>query len=131
MRLAGKTCVITAAGQGIGAASALAFANEGAQVIATDINQDTLDQLAASHANIRTARQQFSESQHHRPQIPCGFYLGHHIVFHVGLVVWLGRCVEQALSRSLTHHQSAIGLDTGRLFWRVFCHRLARRDIHL
>ena len=55
MRLAGKTCVITAAGQGIGAASALAFANEGAQVIATDINQDTLDQLAASHANIRTA----------------------------------------------------------------------------
>lgn len=55
MRLAGKTCVITAAGQGIGAASALAFANEGAQVIATDINQDTLDQLAAAHANIRTA----------------------------------------------------------------------------
>ena len=55
MRLTGKTCVVTAAGQGIGAASVLAFANEGAKVIATDINQDALNQLATQHSNISTA----------------------------------------------------------------------------
>ena len=55
MRLAGKTCVVTAAGQGIGAASALAFDNEGAKVIATDINQDALNQLATQHPSISTA----------------------------------------------------------------------------
>jgi 2-keto-3-deoxy-L-fuconate dehydrogenase len=45
-RLAGKTTLLTAAGQGIGHATALAFLREGARVIATDINQDLLDQLA-------------------------------------------------------------------------------------
>lgn len=38
MRLEGKRILVTAAGQGIGRASALAMAAEGAQVIATDIN---------------------------------------------------------------------------------------------
>jgi len=37
-RLAGKTAFITAAGQGIGRASAIAMAREGAKVIATDVN---------------------------------------------------------------------------------------------
>ncbi len=45
-RLAGKKAVITAAAQGIGAASALAFTAEGAQVIATDINEAKLEELA-------------------------------------------------------------------------------------
>ncbi len=44
-RLAGKKALVTAAGQGIGQAIALAFAAEGADVIATDINAETLKQI--------------------------------------------------------------------------------------
>src|SRR6187455_1114412 len=43
MRLQGKTALVTAAGQGIGRASALALAAEGAQVWATDVNPRLLD----------------------------------------------------------------------------------------
>ena len=46
-RLAGKTAFITAAGQGIGRATALAFASQGARVIATDINEGLLETLTA------------------------------------------------------------------------------------
>jgi 2-keto-3-deoxy-L-fuconate dehydrogenase len=42
MRLEGKTVLVTAAGQGIGRASAIAMAAEGAQVWATDINPQLL-----------------------------------------------------------------------------------------
>jgi 2-keto-3-deoxy-L-fuconate dehydrogenase len=44
-RLNGKTAIITAAGQGIGRASALLFAREGARVIAVDINAGSLATL--------------------------------------------------------------------------------------
>ncbi|MBW8317980.1 MAG: SDR family oxidoreductase [Rhizobium sp.] len=44
--LSDKKALITAAGQGIGRASALAFARAGASVVATDINADALDSLA-------------------------------------------------------------------------------------
>ena len=52
-RLAGKSALITAAGQGIGRATALRFAAEGAQVWATDINKAAIDALASEHPGIQ------------------------------------------------------------------------------
>ena len=46
-RLDGKTCLVTAAGQGIGRASALSMLAEGAKVYATDVNEAALEELAA------------------------------------------------------------------------------------
>jgi NAD(P)-dependent dehydrogenase (short-subunit alcohol dehydrogenase family) len=47
-RLQGKTALVTAAGQGMGRAAVLAFAREGARVIATDLNPELLAPLAAT-----------------------------------------------------------------------------------
>jgi 2-keto-3-deoxy-L-fuconate dehydrogenase len=55
MRLKGKTELVTAAGQGIGRASVLAMAAEGAQVLATDVNAELLESYAGV-ANVTTAR---------------------------------------------------------------------------
>ena len=55
MRLKGKTALITAAGQGIGEATARAFANEGATVYATDVNAALLkkyDAISNIHASV-------------------------------------------------------------------------------
>jgi 2-keto-3-deoxy-L-fuconate dehydrogenase len=54
-RLAGKQCLITAAGAGIGRASALAYARQGALVLATDISPQALRSLADEEPSIRTA----------------------------------------------------------------------------
>ena len=51
-RLEGKRALVTAAGQGIGRASAIALANAGASVIATDINDDTLAGLSEEASTI-------------------------------------------------------------------------------
>ena len=53
MRLKNKICVVSAAGQGIGAATARAFAREGATVWATDVDAGKLEALAGV-AGIRT-----------------------------------------------------------------------------
>ncbi|MCO5064098.1 MAG: SDR family oxidoreductase [Rhizobiaceae bacterium] len=51
--LTGKTVLITAAAQGIGRASALAFAAAGASVHATDINEKLLGELNAANITAR------------------------------------------------------------------------------
>jgi 2-keto-3-deoxy-L-fuconate dehydrogenase len=54
-RLAGKTALVTAAGQGMGRAAALAMAREGAKVYATDVNEKFLADFAGV-ANVTTRR---------------------------------------------------------------------------
>ena len=53
-RLAGKTALVTGAAQGIGRETSLAFAAEGATVIATDVNPERLAELQGT-AGIETA----------------------------------------------------------------------------
>jgi 2-keto-3-deoxy-L-fuconate dehydrogenase len=55
-RLAGKVALVTAAAQGIGRATALAFADEGATVWATDINEAGLSGLGKDRPGINTRR---------------------------------------------------------------------------
>ena len=55
-RLKNKTALVTAAAQGIGRATALAFASEGARVVATDINEEALGALPGESSSIRTMR---------------------------------------------------------------------------
>jgi 2-keto-3-deoxy-L-fuconate dehydrogenase len=55
--------VVTAAAQGIGRASALAFAREGATVWAADINDSALQALAAESPSIHTARLDVRDAQ--------------------------------------------------------------------
>jgi 2-keto-3-deoxy-L-fuconate dehydrogenase len=60
-RLAGKTCLVTGAAQGIGHAVAEAFLREGARVIATDLAQDRLD-AAFAERDVRTAQMDVTDS---------------------------------------------------------------------
>ena len=55
-RLQGKTAFLTAAAAGIGRAIALAFAREGARVIATDVDVAGLESLKQEQSTIETAR---------------------------------------------------------------------------
>ncbi|WP_329741417.1 SDR family oxidoreductase [Dyella sp. A6] len=55
-RLSDKHALVTAAGAGIGRATAIAFAKAGARVLATDIDESALTDLSAAHPAIATAR---------------------------------------------------------------------------
>ena len=54
-RLAGKRAIVTAAGQGMGRAAVLAFAREGAKVLATDVDAKLLEQYARN-PSVTTSR---------------------------------------------------------------------------
>ena len=56
MRLKDKKIIVTAAAQGIGKSTALAFANEGASVTATDINNDILENIKKENKKIITKK---------------------------------------------------------------------------
>ena len=47
MRLQDKVAIVTGAGRGIGQATAVKFANEGAKVVVCDLNQDAVDETVA------------------------------------------------------------------------------------
>lgn len=55
-RLDGKRALVTAAGQGIGRSTALAFAREGASVLATDIDEQLLAKLRQNEPRLDVAR---------------------------------------------------------------------------
>jgi NAD(P)-dependent dehydrogenase (short-subunit alcohol dehydrogenase family) len=54
-RLESKNIIVTAAGQGIGKATAIAFHNEGANVTATDLNEKTLTDLNNEFPKIKVS----------------------------------------------------------------------------
>ena len=56
MRLENKKIIVTAAAQGIGRATALKFASEGASVIATDINEQKLEEIKSLDPSIEIAK---------------------------------------------------------------------------
>jgi 2-keto-3-deoxy-L-fuconate dehydrogenase len=62
-RLQGKTAIITAAGAGIGRASALLFAREGAKVYATDVNEQALKELAGQNGIVTRKLDVLDDSQ--------------------------------------------------------------------
>ena len=61
LRLSGKKAVVTAAAQGIGRATALAFLAEGAEVIATDIDVARLGDLSAAGGKLTKHRRDVTD----------------------------------------------------------------------
>jgi NAD(P)-dependent dehydrogenase (short-subunit alcohol dehydrogenase family) len=85
MRLQNKKIIVTAAAQGIGRATAIAFANEGADVFATDINEDILESIKDENNNIKTHK--LDATNKNEVESFCNNIQGVDILFHaVGFV---------------------------------------------
>lgn len=101
-RLKEKTCLVTAAAQGIGRETALRFAREGAQVLAVDIAGDALDTLLSEHPGIRGMRLDVTDAD---AVSELGSTLAFDAVFNCVGYVHHGTildCDEQAWRRSFT-----------------------------
>jgi NAD(P)-dependent dehydrogenase (short-subunit alcohol dehydrogenase family) len=64
MRLAGKVCIVTGAGSGIGRASAMLFAAEGAQVVVADIDVDAARATVETIGDAAVAQQTDVADEH-------------------------------------------------------------------
>jgi 2-keto-3-deoxy-L-fuconate dehydrogenase len=64
-RLAGKVAIITGAGAGIGRASSVAFAREGARVVCADLDEKTGEETAALAREAGTGRQVIEAARFH------------------------------------------------------------------
>ncbi len=100
-RLVGKTALLTAAAAGIGRATALAYAREGATVIATDIDAAGLDTLKKEQPRIETAHVdvlhagQCAEIAHRWPRIDVLLNIAGYV--HHGTIL---ECTPEEWSRS-------------------------------
>jgi 2-keto-3-deoxy-L-fuconate dehydrogenase len=110
-RLGSKRCLVTAAGAGIGRATALAFAREGANVLATDIDAAALETLRAENPAVLTRTLDVTDAVQiaalvdANPQIDVLFNCAGYV--HAGSILDTG---EDAWRRSF-----AINVDS--MFW--------------
>ena len=93
-RLAGKTAFVTAAGAGIGRATALAFAREGAQVIATDLNPKLLEALAADASGLPLRTQVLDVLQPAAIQAAAAQHRGVNVLFNAAGFVHHGSVLD-------------------------------------
>ncbi len=108
-RLAGKTAIVTAAGSGIGRASAAAFARAGARVIAADIDPTALKSLAGCEGHVLDVRDVQAIAQ---------------LAKHVGPVNVLFNCAGvvpggTVLSVELEKWQAAFDLNVHAMFHMI------------
>ena len=102
MRLNKKNIIVTAAAQGIGKATALKFANEGASVLATDINEDRLKDLKKENDNIQVMK--LDSTNKNDVEVFCSSIDKIDVLFHAVGFVHHGTildCDEDEFSRSI------------------------------
>lgn len=108
-RLAGKTAFITASGAGIGRSSALAFAQEGARVVAADIDAKALASLKAECSKIDTLH--FDVTDPHAGEEAAALFPDTGILFNVAGWVHHGsilECDEDGWDRSVSLNLSSM-----------------------